>query len=170
MIEKSVLLSDLIDSDYKDKERIDEIIGFIEKLGNKSLVIDSSKKSLYHIANVTVSNLVLALLSIGYDCMQMCGVNAENTMQTLMPLIISNINNIAEKGFVSSLTGPVERNDVGTIIKHLDALPQQYASIYAQLSMILTGFAQQKHPEKDYLKLLQYFNDYSNNCYKTKEK
>lgn len=153
-----------------NNERTDEVVGFIDKLGNKSLLIDSSKKKLYHLANVLVSNLVLALLSMGDDCMQMCGVSAENAIQALMPLIFANIDNVAKKGCVCSLTGPIERNDIGTIIKHLDVLPQQYSGIYAQLSMILTNLAQQKHPQRDYTMLLKCLSDYFNNCYEVKEK
>ncbi|MHB1154425.1 MAG: Rossmann-like and DUF2520 domain-containing protein [Eubacteriales bacterium] len=144
-------------------EHIGEVTDFVEKLGNKSLVIDADKKTLYHLANVLVSNLILALLNIGSDCMQMCGISAENSMQALMPLIIANINNIAKKGFVSSLTGPVERNDIETISKHLDVLPLEYGSIYSELSMRLVKLSQQKYPERDcsmmYRQLNKYLND-----------
>lgn len=146
-----------------DAERLNDVISLLSSLGNKTISIDKSKKTLYHLANVMVSNLVLSLLSIGDECMNECGIDSRNSMEALMPLIISNIENIKHTGFVSSLTGPIERNDVGTVHKHLEEIPSQYGSIYSQLSLKLVGLAKNKHPNSDYSELIQTIETYMHN-------
>lgn len=147
-----------------DCRRIDVAADMIRALGNKVLIIDASKKTIYHLAGVMVSNLVLSLISMGDECMQQSGVSSESSMDALMPLIISNIDNISKRGFEHSLTGPVDRNDTGTVIRHLEVIPHQFGRIYAELSARLVGLAQMRHPERDYRimheQLDRYLNDY----------
>lgn len=143
-----------------DAAYLQDMAGFISSLGNTAQMIDTENKALYHIANVMVSNLVLALLYASDSCLQQSGISAENSLQSLLPLIIGNINNITENGFIPSLTGPVERNDTHTIGRHLEALPKQYGDIYARLSFILSELAIQKHSDRDYSILRNQLNDY----------
>lgn len=133
-----------------DKACLQDLRKLISELGNKTLIIKTDKKVLYHISNVMASNLVLALLSIASDCIEESGVKGEDSIQALMPLINGNINNICEKGFVNSLTGPIERNDILTLNKHLEALPKKFGKIYAELSLQLTNIAKQKHSDRCY--------------------
>ena len=48
------------------------------------------------------------------------------------------------------LTGPVERNDVVTVQKHMAALPKAEKDIYKILSQKLVAIAKRKHPQRDY--------------------
>ena len=58
---------------------------------------------------------------------------------------------IAADGPEKSLTGPVERNDEGTIRKHLDCLETaEEKQLYKLLSARITELAQHRHPERDY--------------------
>ena len=143
-----------------DNTHLQEIKSFISAMGNKTLIIDTDKKVLYHIANVMASNLILALLSIANDCIRLSGVSEVNSMQALMPLILGNIKNISENGLANSLTGPIERNDSLTIREHLEKLPKQYGGIYVELSLILTQLAGQKHSDGDYTMICQQLNEY----------
>lgn len=119
-------------------------------LGNQVLVIESENKACYHLANVMASNLVLALLKISSECLAQCGINQTVAIEALMPLIMNNIENIRIKGFHNALTGPIERNDVGTITQHLAVVPGDYESIYKNLSLILLKLAIEKNPTRDY--------------------
>jgi len=127
-----------------------EIKNLISSLGNPTLIIDQDKKGLYHLANVTVSNLVLSLLAKGCEYLGQCGVDEKTALNSLMPLIENNILNLKEAGFINALTGPVERNDLGTLKKHVDAIPSGDLNLYKNLSLNLLNLAKQKHPEKDY--------------------
>jgi predicted short-subunit dehydrogenase-like oxidoreductase (DUF2520 family) len=139
-----------------DEKYLDKIISFFHSLGNKAYIIDGNKKSLYHLANVTVSNLVLSLLETGTNYLIECGFNSDDAINALMPLIKSNINSIYEKGFVNSLTGPIERNDLGTIKHHMEVMPQKDIDLYKSLSLNLLNLSEMKHKDKDYSSLKKY--------------
>lgn len=129
---------------------------FIESLGNKAFVVNESDKSLYHLASVTVSNLVLSLINTGCSYLSQCGLSENDALQALLPLIQNNIDNIKTNGFINSLTGPIERNDLGTVKHHLEAIPVSDAPLYKNLSLKLLYLSEKKHKHKDYTKLREY--------------
>ncbi|MHB1313956.1 MAG: Rossmann-like and DUF2520 domain-containing protein [Christensenellales bacterium] len=140
-----------------DLKQLDTVKKFLEGLGNNVLVIDSSKKELYHLANVTGSNLILALLSIGFDCLKMCSPAMADALPAYMALAQSNMQNIIRSGFIAALTGPVERNDLETVKKNLEVLPREYTGVYTALSQRLLMLAREKHPDRDYGEITSYF-------------
>lgn len=129
---------------------------FIDSLGNKSFVIDKNNKALYHLASVTVSNLVLSLINTGCSYLSKCGLSENDALEALLPLIQNNINNIKESGLISALTGPIERNDLDTIRHHMCAIPTCDAQLYKNLSLKLLPLSEKKHKDKDYSKLKEY--------------
>ena len=137
------------------KDKLDEVRDFFRCMGNRTFVIDKKQKHLYHASNVMVSNLVTALLSIGTEAFQRCGVSGEDALGAMLPLIKGNIENIAKKGFPGSLTGPAERNDTDTIMKHLDVLGEEERLIYSLLTKRLAEISKAKHPGRDNSELLE---------------
>ena len=137
------------------KDKLDEVREIFRRMGNRTFVIDKNQKHLYHASNVMVSNLVTALLSIGTEAFEKCGVSREESLGALMPLIKGNIENIAKKGFAGSLTGPAERNDIDTIMKHLDVLEEEERHIYSLLTKRLVEISKSKHPGRDNSRLLE---------------
>ncbi|MFK4784741.1 Rossmann-like and DUF2520 domain-containing protein [Fusobacterium sp. MFO224] len=132
---------------------------FLESLGNKTLSIGNDKKSLYHLGNVTVSNLVIALIESGCNYLEECGINKSVALEAMYPLIKSNIENIGERGITSSLTGPIERGDIETIKKHMEAIPCENKKLYKNLSLKLLGIAKNKNKNRDYSKLQEYLEE-----------
>ncbi|WP_333887505.1 Rossmann-like and DUF2520 domain-containing protein [Clostridium sp.] len=116
-----------------------------EEMGNKIIILHKSKKPLYHLANVTVSNLVLSLLNIGCKYLEDCGINEDDAITALMPLIDNNLTNIKNKGFINALTGPVERGDIETIRHHLKVIPDMHKNLYKVLSLNLVNLSEKKH-------------------------
>lgn len=139
------------------EERMDDVKEIFRRTENRTFVIDKSQKVLYHASNVMVSNLVTALLSMGIKSFEKCGVSEEKALEALLPLIRGNIENIAKKGFPESLTGPAERNDIDTIIKHLEVLEKEEGLIYGLLTKELAKISKVKHPDRDYSGLLKLF-------------
>lgn len=79
-----------------------------------------------------------------------CGFSDETSLALLRPLVQNNVDSMLEKGTVEALTGPVERGDIETVRKHLDALQGGVAeAIYRDLGNVLVDLAKQKHPEWD---------------------
>ena len=141
------------------EERIGEMMAIFKITGNRTLVIEKEHKTLYHASNVMVSNLVVALISGGCRSFEKCGVLGADPLAALLPLIKCNIQNISAKGLAGALTGPVERNDVNTVRKHLDVMDGKERAVYILLTEKLAELAGEKHPERDYSELLTLLKD-----------
>ncbi|WP_317311673.1 DUF2520 domain-containing protein [Clostridium thermobutyricum] len=133
-----------------DETYINIIISMFSSIGNKVKEIDKNDKVKYHKSAVLVSNLVLALISIGVEELESCGFYSDEALDSLYPLIKNNIKNIKEKGLYEALTGPVERGDLETVKKHLEASTGENKEIYKLLSKKLLEIGKKKNENKDY--------------------
>lgn len=123
---------------------------FAEELGHAVQQIRTEDKVKYHAAAAMASNDMIALLEISMRLLAECGFSDEDSLALLRPLIRNNVESMLEKGAVKALTGPVERGDIETVRKHLDALRGGPAeTVYRDLGNVLTDLAKQKHPEWD---------------------
>ncbi|NLX74724.1 MAG: DUF2520 domain-containing protein [Synergistaceae bacterium] len=132
---------------------IDVIKEIFKTTDNKCCFIDKKQKIQYHAANVMVSNLITALISIGVKSLGNLWDSEKEAFEALLPLIQGNIYNIRKKGFIDSLTGPTERNDIETIKEHMTELNGDKRLIYALLTKELIEISKVKHPERDYAEL-----------------
>lgn len=131
-------------------ENVDELAELLRSMGNEVERISQENKVKYHSASVYASNLVAGLYDIAAELLQECGLSKEFSVNALKPLFIGNAGNIASDGVVNALTGPVERADVQTIEKHLEALDGDNKHIYRLLSRRLVNVAERKNPDRDY--------------------
>ena len=146
-------------------ENLDEIKSIFERAGNKVIAMGAENKSLYHCGAVVVSNLVNGLFQVGAEMLVKCGFDKKDAKKALVPLFTGNADTLAEKGVAAALTGPVERNDLSTITKHIEAIKAAwineseekvgYEMIYLLLSEKLLSIAQEKHLDSDYLKMTE---------------
>ena len=136
-----------IEGNAKKMPVVEEIL---HKCGIKTQVISSEIKSRYHAAAVMSSNLIIALISSAQDELKKCGFSDENINMAIEPLIRGNIDNTLMHGTIRSLTGPVERNDIKTVRRHLNTLEGIDHEIYSVLSRKVVAIAKQKHPESNY--------------------
>jgi predicted short-subunit dehydrogenase-like oxidoreductase (DUF2520 family) len=128
-------------------------------LGNDVAIINKENKALYHAASVTVSNLVLGLINNGVKYLEVCGFTKEVAIKALYPLTEYNLINIKEKGVVNSLTGPIERGDLSTVINHLNIIPEEDKELYRLLSKNILKIAKIKNQDRDYKNLEEYLGD-----------
>ena len=128
-------------------------------LGNDVAIISKENKSLYHAASVTVSNLILGLINNAINYLENCGFTKETAMKALYPLIEFNLKNVKEKGVIDSLTGPVERGDLVTVINHLDVLREEDKELYRLLSRNILKIAKVKNLNRDYKNLEEYLGE-----------
>lgn len=138
----------------------EEIEALLTSCGNKVIVTDTGKKALYHGAAVTASNLVIGLVNLSVKMLVECGFEKQDAFEALSSLFLGNVQTIVQKGTAAALTGPVERNDISTIQRHLEAFAQENAfenteTVYRLLSMELVEIAKEKHKEKDYDDLME---------------
>ena len=86
-------------------------------------------KVLYHAAAVFACNYLVTLVKLSTDMWKTFGVEPAQATKALMPLLQGTLSNIENIGLPNCLTGPIARGDVGTIIKHLDALKEDSPSL-----------------------------------------
>lgn len=133
-----------------DDYAVEHMTALLQKMGNHVTRIKPQRKALYHSAASLVSNHVLGVIHAGIQTMEDCGFTREEAYQALTPLILNNVQNACEKGCREALTGPIERNDVETVDRHLAALTGTAKDIYENIGSELVIMAKEKHPERDY--------------------
>ena len=131
--------------------RLEEVVGLLRGVGLRVQVINPACKTLYHCAAATASNLMTALTAHSVELLVQCGFSPDGALAALTPLLTGNVRHITADGLTASLTGPVERGDMGTIRRHLASLtaPEDRA-LYALLSRKLLPLAAARHPERSY--------------------
>jgi len=133
-----------------NEKHLEDIKRFIEQMGNRVHIISECQKIKYHAAAVFLSNHVAALAHTGCKMLRNCGFEEEVILTALRTLFLSYCGNIAENGIVKTLTGPVERNDLITVKKHLDCINGNEKRLYGYLSAQLIEVAKEKHNDCDY--------------------
>lgn len=135
-------------------EKIHIMRAMLDKLNNPYKIINSKDKAKYHTALVLSSNLVIALYHMASDLLCECGFDVSSATDVLNPLFLNNAKSLTDKGCEKALTGPVDRNDISTVIKHLSVMDNnKMSAVYKTLSAELIKIAQAKYPNRDYSKM-----------------
>lgn len=121
-----------------------------DKLGNSYVLIDSKVKPLYHAAASLLSNHVVAVLATGYDMLMQCGFSLDEARHFSEILVKNNVEHVIETGVVDALTGPIERNDTDTILKHIEAMDDSQKVIYGACGRKIVEIAKEKNPQNNY--------------------
>ena len=144
-----------------NKERREQLIALLKHCENVVEVILPEKKPLYHAAAVVASNFTVGLAYLGMKMLLDCGFSREHAEQALLPLMQGSMDNIARQGSVMALTGPVERGDISTVKKHLQAFAQQkenaavsldtaqLTGVYKAMTSVLVEVAKEKQNDYD---------------------
>lgn len=139
-----------------DETAVSAVKSLFESLGNTVCRIDKSKKSLYHTAASVLSNELVALLDMGYSLLEQCGFSRDNAVGATKDLVSGNVKSVLENGCVNALTGPVERNDLQTVKKHVNSLEGEDRQIYILLAKRLVNLAKAKNEDRDYRDLSEF--------------
>ena len=92
-------------------------------IGSIPVNIEKDFKTLHHICCVISSSYTAAGFSIIDDIYTLKnGFKKVNFLNIYMPLVKQTISNIESDGIEKSLTGPIVRNDVKTLQKHIEKL------------------------------------------------
>lgn len=140
-----------------DKKAIEVIEKLLISKNNQYKIIHTMDKTKYHLASVFLSNLVLSLGNISLGLLEEYGFDEKDALNAFSSLAIGNLKNFFEKGVVDSITGPVERNDIGTIENHLKSISSDnyidVDKIYRLLSLEIIKVAEKKNKDRDYKNL-----------------
>ncbi|MBL8933016.1 MAG: DUF2520 domain-containing protein [Archangium sp.] len=115
-----------------------ELLDLLERLaatlGMKTIEVPETGRAAYHAGAVLSAGLLVSLADGAVAALQHAGLDREQSLEALLPLMNSALRGLATRGFAKGLTGPVVRGDVGVVQAHLDALPAELGSIYRLLS------------------------------------
>ena len=124
-------------------------------IGHSVKIISSDDKVKYHSSAVFASNLVIGLYKMATELLCQCGFSENEADEALKPLFKNNSLKLINSSPKEALTGPVERCDITTIKKHLQALDFDYETVYRLLSLKLVDIAStDKDLDYDNLKLI----------------
>jgi predicted short-subunit dehydrogenase-like oxidoreductase (DUF2520 family) len=124
------------------EDSIDVLREIGANLGSGVVRLKGEEKVLYHLCAVIVCNLLCALLYAGENIMDKIDIK----LQPFFPIIKATLNNIENKGPLMSLTGPIVRGDMETVISHLEAMQgmELYKKVYKSLSLVALDMAKER--------------------------
>ncbi|BAU29181.1 putative short-subunit dehydrogenase-like oxidoreductase (DUF2520 family) [Aneurinibacillus soli] len=103
---------------------------------NRYFIITATQKPLYHAAAAVVSNGLTGVVDFALHLMAAAGIEEKTALSALLPLIEGTVQNIQEKGVAEALTGPIARGDIGTIVRHTEAIAGQAPQLLENYQML----------------------------------
>lgn len=118
-----------------DNIAIPIISALFNSIGSITYEINKEKKSLYHAAGVIASNYLVTLSKQALLCMESAGVEDEIAMRVITNIMRGTVTNLENtQSPEHSLTGPIQRGDVNTVKKHMEAFEcNEQQKLYATL-------------------------------------
>jgi predicted short-subunit dehydrogenase-like oxidoreductase (DUF2520 family) len=104
-------------------------------LGAHVLVVEKEDKPYIHIAAVSASNFLIAILELAGRQLKKTG---KGSIDVLLPLVRQTLKNVETNGLEASLTGPLKRGETAVVQKHLQLLDSDEAALYRALTRFLT--------------------------------
>lgn len=114
-----------------------------EAIGGVPLRLGEADRALYHAASVFASNFTVGLAALAADLWKPLGVERDEAVRALLPLIEGTVHNLHRLGVPAALTGPVARGDIGTVVAHIAALSRfpNALAVYTAISERLIDLA-----------------------------
>jgi len=136
--ELSVKNNDLLKDIYYGIEGDETSIKFFKilckNLSSKYIELKKEDKLLYHISCVISSNYLITHLFLLEEVFVQ--ISNADIMKVFMPLVNNTLVNIVRFGIPKSLTGPISRNDINTIKKHIALLKKNNPEILKYYSFM----------------------------------
>lgn len=93
-----------------------------DHLGGRTMRISASAKPYLHAAAVVSSNYLVTLLDISGKIAALGGIDKQEAMEAMLPLVRTTLQNMESKRAAEALTGPIRRGDIETVRLHLELL------------------------------------------------
>ena len=116
-----------------DREDLGEKI--VRDLGGTPHHILADRKTLYHAGAVVASNYLVVLASLAVELFTEAGIEGEEALASLLPLMRGTLYNLERVGLPQALTGPIARGDGQVVQSHLDCLPPKLTDLYKELGL-----------------------------------
>lgn len=113
----------------------------VADLGGVPLTIPAVQRPVYHAAAVVASNYLVALMGAAVRMLGQAGIDEQDAVRALMPLLRGTLDNIEQLGVRAAVTGPIARGDVDTVRLHLARLSDEDRVLYCGLGLELLRLA-----------------------------
>lgn len=120
-----------------DPLAVDTLTHFADTLGMIPFRLEDRARPAYHAAAAAASNFVVTSLAVAGDLFAAAGIDPA----VARPLVERAMANVFEKGADASLTGPISRGDIETVIGHLAAAHEVSADVGSQFSLMAEATA-----------------------------
>ncbi len=113
----------------------------------KELNIQLGGKPLYHAGAAVVSNFFVATIGFGLQLHESAGIDRQDSLNALLPLIQGTLKNIEKIGIPAALTGPIARGDAQTVEDHLVSISREtpdLIGLYCELGKYTVKLALEK--------------------------
>jgi predicted short-subunit dehydrogenase-like oxidoreductase (DUF2520 family) len=116
-------------------------------LGGSPVEIESRQRPAYHASAVMACGLLSGLVGLAAEMWEPLGIDRDEALKRLIPLIRSTVDSLEQQGLPSAITGPFVRGDVETVKSHLgatDANSGETGRAYAALALASLHIAREQ--------------------------
>lgn len=128
-----------------DPLAVDTLTHLASTLGMTEFRLDDRSRPAYHAAAAAAANFVVSSLAVAGDLFESAGIDPKVSR----PLVEHVVANVFEKGSAASLTGPIARGDIETVIGHLTAAHEVSDHVGRQFKLMAEATAIRAGREED---------------------
>jgi predicted short-subunit dehydrogenase-like oxidoreductase (DUF2520 family) len=103
---------------------------FVTELEGRTLHLSRAAKPLHHAAAAVASNFLVTLLEMACLLEKAAGIEQQQALEILLPLVQSTAQNLARRGIPDALTGPIERGDLTVVKAHDNAIAERLPDLH----------------------------------------
>lgn len=108
-----------------------------QSLEMKVIQIPAGGRALYHAGANYAASFLLPLIHEAVKLWKHIGIDEDDALSALLPLIRGTVNTVESKGLAQTLSGPVSRDDLNTAERHwvaISAIGPSHAALYIDLT------------------------------------
>lgn len=128
-----------------DPLAVDMLAHLASTLDMEHFRLDDTARPAYHAAAAAAANFVVASLAVSGDLFDSAGIDP----RVSRPLVERVVANVFDKGPAESLTGPIVRGDIDTVIGHLTAAHEVSDYVGRQFKLMAEATAIRAGREED---------------------
>ncbi len=113
-----------------------------QDLGMRPFRIATKSKAIYHAGAVFASNYLVVVEAVAQRLLRHAGLSDADAWAALRPLVEGTFENLSRHEPREALTGPLVRGDTATIVRHLESLAVDDATLYRALGRAALELAQ----------------------------
>jgi predicted short-subunit dehydrogenase-like oxidoreductase (DUF2520 family) len=112
-----------------DDQLLDLLARMAEVVGGTPVRLAPGAKAAYHAAAVLAAGGFVALLDAIAELGRVAGLDESGSLAIYGPLIEQTLGNARTLGIATALTGPMTRDDRGTVVRHLATLSEHAPAV-----------------------------------------